>query len=126
MPTDVSDNFPRAAGTASAPSAHVDAAAEVRERLARHGTVQLIGQPATMTQEAFRELVAAHGGEFRIGSPGERSAIFVVGQREWPLMKDGRLPNRLRALIARGRRERVWSLVLPEEQFLAAIGKAEY
>jgi Flp pilus assembly protein TadD len=126
MPTDISDNFPRAAGTTSAPRQHADPSTEIRERLRRHGTVQLIGQPATMTQEAFRELVAAHGGEFRVGSPGERSAIFVVGQRDWPLMKDGRLPDRLRALIARGRRERVWSLVIPEEQFLAAIGKAEY
>ena len=63
MPTDVSDNFPRAAG--STPSAapareHADPSHEIRERLSRHGTVQLIGQPATMTQEAFRELVAAH------------------------------------------------------------------
>jgi Flp pilus assembly protein TadD len=127
MPTDVSDNFPRAAGSVtSAPREPMDPASEIRERMRRHGTVQLIGQPATMTQEAFRELVAAHGGEFRVGSPGERSAIFVVGQRDWPLMKDGRLPDRLRAIIARGRRERVWSLVIPEEQFLAAIGKAEY
>lgn len=104
-----------------------DPVAEIGQRLRSGGTVQLIGQPATMTQEAFRELVAAHGGAFRVGTPGERgTAIFVVGQRDWPLTKDGRLPDRLRALIARGRSERVWAMVVPEEQFLAAIGKPEY
>src|SRR5215218_9057541 len=104
-----------------------DPVAEIRQRLRRGGEVQLIGQPATMTQEAFRELVAAHGGAFARSSPGARStAIFVVGQREWPLTKDGRLPDRLRALIARGRSERVWAMVIPEEQFLAAVGKPEY
>jgi Flp pilus assembly protein TadD len=125
MPTDLKTPSMRVAGSSSTHPA--DPAGEILQRLRAGGTVQLIGQPATMTQEAFRELVAAHGGIFRVGTPRERStAIFVVGQRDWPLTKDGRLPDRLRALIARGRSERVWAMVVPEEQFLAAIGKPEY
>jgi Flp pilus assembly protein TadD len=131
MPSDVKDKFPRLGGgsttSPSVPARVDDPANEIRERLRKGGEVQLIGQPATMTREAFQELVAAHGGTLKVNFVGARStAIFVVGQRDWPLTKDGTLPDHLRELIARGRRERVWSVVVPEEQFLAAIGKGEY
>jgi DNA-binding transcriptional MerR regulator len=122
MPTDLTN----AKTTISRQAA--DSAAEIVERLRRGGNVLLIGQPATMTREAFAELIASHGGAFRTGaaSTSTRHALVVVGQREWPLTKDGRLPDHLRALIARGRTERVWSLVVPEDQFLSALGKPEY
>jgi Flp pilus assembly protein TadD len=138
MPSDVKDMFPRLGGTDTVgaragarpnptPARVETSPHEIRERLRKGGEVQLIGHPATMTREAFQELVAAHGGTLKVNFVGARStAIFVVGQREWPLTKDGTLPDHLRELIARGRREKVWSVVVPEEQFLTAIGKAEW
>ena len=108
MPSDVKDMFPRLGGTDTVSAragarpnptpARVETSPhEIRERLRKGGEVQLIGHPATMTREAFQELVAAHGGTLKVNFVGARStAIFVVGQREWPLTKDGTLPDHLR------------------------------
>lgn len=108
------------------PPSTVPSDVDIKDRVRRGGGVQLVGQPATMSRQAFEELVAAYGGKYGHATVGTHPAIVVVGQRDWPLCPDGCLPDRLRELIARGRNERVWTAVLPEERFLAALGMPEY
>ena len=133
MPTDTTDSTTPTTPTmrAAAPAAAAAAgrlAVDIPARLRNGGGVQLVGELATMTREAFEELVAAHGGRV-IASRGltRATALVVVGQQGWPLTESGRLPDQLRELQSRARREgRPWTAVVSEEQFVAALGLPAY
>ncbi|HZN65300.1 MAG TPA: tetratricopeptide repeat protein [Tepidisphaeraceae bacterium] len=97
--------------------------------LIRGRYVLLSGRLASMTRDEFVEIVEAHGGNFTNGGPrgpGAGVALVVVGQKDWPLARDGTLPDVLRRTRVMQRRKHARILVLSEEQFLASLGLDQY
>lgn len=81
------------------------------------------GRLASMTRSEAADLVRAYGGVFS-AAVSRRTHLLVVGQEGWPLQKDGSLTNKLQ----RARRLQKGGAdiaILPEEEFLHALGLQE-
>ena len=94
--------------------------------LIRGRYVALTGRLASMSRDEFAELVEAHGGHHALGGPAAGVALVVVGQKDWPLTRDGTLDPILRKTRILQRRERVRIVVVSEDQFLEALGLDQY
>jgi tetratricopeptide (TPR) repeat protein len=92
--------------------------------LIRGRAVALVGNPATMTTQEFRDLLEANGAK-PARLVGRGVPLVVVGQKSWPVNRDGLLLQGLR-LARRYIREHSGMKVVSEEQFLTALGLPEY
>ena len=95
-------------------------------QLIRGQYVGLSGRLASMTQEEFAELVESHGGHYSVAGWGAGVALIVVGQKDWPLCRDGTLPDILRKTRIMQRREGARTVVVSEDGFLQALGLEQY
>jgi tetratricopeptide (TPR) repeat protein len=95
-------------------------------QLIRGRYVELSGRLASMSAEEFAELVESHGGHYTLAGAGAGVALIVVGQKDWPLCRDGTLPELLRRTRIMQRRDGVTTLVVSEDAFLQALGLEQY
>jgi hypothetical protein len=93
--------------------------------LIRGRGVALTGKLASMSREDFVELLDANGARYS-GTIGRGTAVVVVGQRDWPVTRDGILPPVLRTARKLIRHEKSGLRVVSEDQFLEAMGLHAY
>src|SRR5687768_12788040 len=96
------------------------------KQLIRGRWVALAGRLASMSRDEFAELVEAHGGHHAVAGAAAGVSLVVVGQKDWPLTRDGTLPDVLRKTRVMQRRESARIVVLSEDAFLQALGLDQY
>lgn len=95
-----------------------DLAARIKGR-----SVGYTGSLATMTRDEFEEIVTRFGGRFsNTIQVGRGLGFLVVGERTWPITRDGVLNQQLREARILAMREGSRITVLSERQFLDALG----
>ena len=100
-----------------------DALAAGAEHFLKGERVAFTGRLASMSRREAEELVITRGGRLT-PSVNRGTTLLVIGMDGWPLLRDGRLSNKLQKAesLQKGpgkRRLRVWS----EEQFLERVGR---
>ena len=93
--------------------------------LIRGRSVALSGRLASMSREQFIDLLEANGARYS-GVVGRGTAAVVVGQKDWPVTRDGVLPPMLRTARKLIRHEHSGIRVVAEDAFLAALGAEAY
>src|SRR4051812_29433001 len=83
--------------------------------------VAITGQMASMTRGNAIALILAHGGEF-VPAVNLHTSVLLLGQKGWPLRKDGHLTQQLRA-AEQMRRDGLMIDIVPEEEMLRRIGQ---
>ena len=98
---------------------------DIRSLISGGRYVALVGRFASMPRVRLAEVIQAHGGH-----TAQRVALgtglVVVGQKDWLLGRDGTLPDTLRVLRVRTKRENFKVPVVSEEDLLAALGLGEH
>jgi tetratricopeptide (TPR) repeat protein len=96
--------------------------------LIRNKAVTYVGHLATMTHEQFVEIVEARGARYSRSDQqlGVGVILLVIGQNDWPILRYGGLPERLRR--ARVIQDRVHSklTIVSEREFLEGLALREY
>src|SRR3954447_22988755 len=73
-------------------------------KLIRGNAVARAGRLASMGPDAFRELIESYGGRYT-PRVGVAVVLIVIGQHDWPLTSEGKLPDVLRRVRVIRRRE---------------------